>query len=302
MTGITLLDGSIGQELVKRSDDKDSPLWSTKVMIERAELVQQVHADYFNAGASVATTNTYAVLRDRLEKVGMADQVIALVTSALTVAQAARNAHGSGRIAGAIGPLGASYRPDLTATQSEAREVYGDNVRAMDAGVDFFLIETMSSLHQAETALKAVRYYASKPIWLAVTVDDLDGRKLRSGEALGGIVDMVKRLDQGRPAALLINCSRPEAIAAGLDILRHAGLPYGAYANGFTGISEAFLGDSPTVDVLEQRLDLGPDAYATFAMGWVAQGATIVGGCCEVGPEHIGELARQLKEAGHEIV
>lgn len=302
MTKITLLDGSIGQELVKRSDDKDSPLWSTKVMIERPELVQQVHTDYFNAGASVATTNTYAVLRDRLEKVGMADQVTPLVKSALSVAKAARDAHGSGRIAGAIGPLGASYRPDLTATQSEAREAYGDNVRAMDAGVDFFLIETMSSLHQVETALEAVRYYASKPIWLAVTVDDLDGRKLRSGEALDGVVELIGRLDRGRPEAVLINYSRPEAVEAGLDILRHAGLPFGAYANGFTGISEAFLGDSPTVDVLQQRKDLGPDAYAAFAMGWVAQGATIVGGCCEVGPEHIGELARQLKEAGHEIV
>ena len=301
MTGITLLDGSIGQELVKRSDDKDSPLWSTKVMIEQPDLVQQVHTDYFNAGATVATTNTYAVLRDRLQKVGMADQVIPLVNSALSVAKAARNAHGSGRIAGAIGPLGASYRPDLTATQSEAREVYGDNVRAMNAGVDFFLIETMSSLHQAETALKAVRYHTSKPIWLAVTVDDFDGRKLRSGEALEDIVELVQRLDQERPEALLINCSRPEAVEAGLEILRHAGVPFGAYANGFTGIPEAFLGDSPTVDVLEQRRDLGPNAYAAFAMGWVEQGATIVGGCCEVGPEHIGELARQLKEAGHDL-
>ncbi|MEX0305471.1 MAG: homocysteine S-methyltransferase family protein, partial [Leisingera sp.] len=48
--------------------------------------------------------------------------------------------------------------------------------------------------------------------------------------------------------------------------------------------------------------DLGPKAYAEFAMGWTAQGATIVGGCCEVGPEHIAELACQLRAAGHRIV
>jgi len=36
-------------------------------------------------------------------------------------------------------------------------------------------------------------------------------------------------------------------------------------------------------------------------MGWVNQGATIVGGCCEVGPAHITEVARRLREAGHEI-
>jgi homocysteine S-methyltransferase len=37
-------------------------------------------------------------------------------------------------------------------------------------------------------------------------------------------------------------------------------------------------------------------------MGWVDQGATIVGGCCEVGPDHIAELARRLRAAGHDLV
>ena len=37
-------------------------------------------------------------------------------------------------------------------------------------------------------------------------------------------------------------------------------------------------------------------------LGWVDQGATIVGGCCEIGPDHIREIARRLTEAGHEIV
>jgi S-methylmethionine-dependent homocysteine/selenocysteine methylase len=100
----------------------------------------------------------------------------------------------------------------------------------------------------------------------------------------------------------LINCSRPEAVADGLAILKTFGLPFGAYANGFTKISQEFLVDAPTVDALEQRQDLGPKDYASFAMGWVAQGATIVGGCCEVGPDHIAELATQLRAAGHVIV
>ncbi|OYV33550.1 MAG: hypothetical protein B7Z80_23710 [Rhodospirillales bacterium 20-64-7] len=76
------------------------------------------------------------------------------------------------------------------------------------------------------------------------------------------------------------------------------GLPFGAYANGFTHISDAFKKDSPTVAVLEARHDLTPERYAAFAMGWVTKGATIVGGCCEVGPAHIAELARSLRAAG----
>ena len=102
-------------------------------------------------------------------------------------------------------------------------------------------------------------------------------------------------------AAVLVNCSTPEAVSVAMPVLSRFGLPFGAYANGFTRITQAFLTDAPTVDALEQRRDLGPAEYARFAMGWVARGATIVGGCCEVGPAHIEELARQLKAAGHTI-
>ena len=49
MADITLLDGSIGQELVKRSGDRATPLWSTQVMIDHPELVRDVHTDYFRA-------------------------------------------------------------------------------------------------------------------------------------------------------------------------------------------------------------------------------------------------------------
>jgi S-methylmethionine-dependent homocysteine/selenocysteine methylase len=79
------------------------------------------------------------------------------------------------------------------------------------------------------------------------------------------------------------------------------GLPFGAYANGFTHISGNFLKNAPTVKELTHRHDLTPEKYTEFAMGWVAQGATIVGGCCEVGPAHIRHLADALRTAGHQI-
>ena len=138
-----------------------------------------------------------------------------------------------------------------------------------------------------------------RPVWLSISVDDDDGSRLRSGESVSDLAELVTDF---APQALLINCSRPEAIAAGLDLIAPLGLPFGAYANGFTRISEAFLQDAPTVDALEQRHDLGPEDYADFAMGWIGQGATIVGGCCEVGPDHIAHLANRLRAAGHTIV
>lgn len=297
MADITLLDGSIGQELVIRSGVKPTPLWSTRVMMDQPDLVGDVHADYFRRGATIATTNTYAVHRSRLERVGLEDQLPALINAALSQAERAREGQ-NGRIAGALGPLLASYRPDLNPDPADAADKYAELVRLMADRVDLFLIETVSSVQEAEGTLRGTEN-CGKPVWMALSVMDADGTRLRSGEALGDIAPLV---DWYRPQALLINCSRPEAIPAALEILSRFDLPYGAYANGFTGITDGFLKDAPTVDTLERRQDLGPEAYAKHALAWVAQGATIVGGCCEVGPDHIEAIADQLRATGHRIV
>jgi len=298
MSRITLLDGSIGQELAKRGNAVDAPLWSTAVMLEQPDLVQQVHEAYFAAGATIATTNTYAVHENRLARAGIAARQGDLIATACQSADAARDGHGGRRIAGAFGPVLATYRPDLDPDPLESAPKFRAMAEMMGDVPDLYLIETVSSLREAMGALDGL-CGRGKPVWIAFSVMDDDGARLRSGEALG---DALPMLDGYDVAALLLNCSPPEAMAVGMDILAGQPRPFGAYANGFTRISEGFLKDAPTVDALETRTDLTPKTYATFAMGWVAQGATIVGGCCEVGPDHIAELARQLREAGHEIV
>lgn len=299
MTDITLLDGSIGQELVTGSDDPATPLWSTSVMLKEPERVGALHARYFAAGATVATTNTYPVLPDRLRGAGLEDRLEELVTTAAMQATGARDAHGSGRVAGALGPLGASYRTDFDHSAEEAQALYAGVITTLAPHVDLFLAETVSSLAQLRNVVGALGALGDKPAWIALSVDDDDGTRLRSGEALA---DAAEHLQSGWIEAVLINCSRPEAVTQGLPVLAGFGKPFGGFANGFTAISAAFLEDNPTVDVLSGRKDLGPDAYAEFAMGWVGQGATIVGGCCEVGPAHIAELARRLRADGHRIV
>ena len=163
--------------------------------------------------------------------------------------------------------------------------------------MDLILIETMASVLQAEGALKGAQA-AGKPVWLSVSVNDHDGTVLRSDEP---IAHLGRIIDEYRPAAVLVNCSVPEAMAAALFELAKFGLPFGAYANGFTHISGNFLEDAATVAALTHRHDLTPEKYTDFAMGWIGQGATIVGGCCEVGPAHIRHLHGALLAAGHQI-
>ena len=101
-------------------------------------------------------------------------------------------------------------------------------------------------------------------------------------------------------AAVLVNCSSPEAVATAMPLLAEIGVPFGAYANGFVSI--AAMKPGGTVEALEVRDDLGPVAYAGHALGWVDAGAAIVGGCCEIGPGHIATLRERLVANGHRIV
>ena len=160
MTQITLLDGSIGQELVKRSKERPTPLWSTQVMIDHPELVGEVHSVYFDAGATVATTNTYAVHLSRLEPAGIADQLNILLDAALSQAAEARTKAraraGNGRIAGSLGPLLATYRPDLDPDPDEAAQKFAEIASRIAPRVDLLLIETVSSLKEAEGAMRGV--------------------------------------------------------------------------------------------------------------------------------------------------
>lgn len=297
MTNITLLDGGMGQELIHRAPENPNPLWATQVMLDHPEMVEAIHMDYFDAGATVATTNSYAIHRDRFTGTGLEDRFEELHVQAVQAAKAAQIAHGSGRIAGSIGPLVASYRPETHPPHSEAVSLYAEIANLLAPGVDFILCETVSSLAHARAILEG-SLQADKPVWLSVSVDDEDGTTLRSGEPVAAVADMAVN----GAAAVLANCSAPEAMAAALPLLAPSGLPFGAYANGFQQITKDFLKDKPTVDALESRRDLGPAAYAEFALGWVEQGATIVGGCCEVGPAHIAELSKRLAQAGHRII
>lgn len=306
MAEVILLDGGMGQELVHRSGKPAAPLWSTQVMIDRPGLVGAVHADYLNAGSTVATTNTYAIHRDRLRSGQLNHYATAgddlpdrehmledLLTAALDETDAVR---GRSRVAGAVGPLGASYRSDLHPDLATATRLYAEVARILAPRVDLLIFETIASVDAARACLAAGRQ-TNRPVWLAFTVDDEDGTILRSGEPLSDVLGIAREAD-----AALANCSAPEVMRDALDVLAATGLPTGAYGNGFAEITKAFLAGGTTAAGLEARRDMGPAIYADHALEWLDHGATIIGGCCEVGPAHISEIANRLRAAGHTIV
>ncbi len=290
MANITLLDGSIGQELVNRSGVTPDGTWSTRTLKEMPHLIQEVHEDYFRAGATIATTNTYTLHRDRLARFELEHEFESLNQQACQLAVAARERFGGGLIAGSLGPSGGSYQPELAPEPAVAARWFQELAEVQAPYVDLFLLETMSSVEQARGALMGA-CRVGKPVWLAVSVLDDDGTRLRSGEAVSDILPLVSEFPL---EALLVNCSTPEAINQSIPRLNGVTVALGAYANGFTHISTAFRQPGASVIELSEREDLDPLRYADYAEQWVADGATIIGGCCCVGPAHIAELHKRF--------
>jgi len=294
---VTLIDGGMGQELLSRSGATPRPLWSAQVMMDYPDIVRDLHVDFIKAGARVITLNTYSATPERLARDADESQFEPLQQKAIELANAARDIAGIDgvRIAGCLPPLVASYRPDQAPEDELMLATYQRIVEVERPYVDLFMCETMASIREAKAALIAANE-SNLPVWVGLTVADDSSVKLRNGDQLA---DAVKQIDAIGAAAKLLNCSKPEAISASWQALCSGQGPVGAYANGFTSISA--LEPGGTVDSLEARHDLGPEQYADFVMRWVEQGAQIVGGCCEVGPEHIAVLAQRLHQSNYSI-
>ena len=286
---ITILDGGMGQELYRRFGKPASPLWSAQVMLDSPELVIGLHCDFIDAGAEVITLNAYAVTPERLERDAEISLFEPLQKAALQAAITAREkANKPIIIAGCLPPLVASYYPELVPDDTQCLSSYRRIVELQAPGVDLFIGETLSSVREAAVVCRAA-LDAGKPIWISYTVDDMDGTRLRSGELLQSGVDAA--IEAGAEA-VLVNCSMPEAVVRAMAVLSGSGVRFGGLANGFTSI--AALAPGGIVDSLNARDDLGPSAYANHAMKWCGHGATLIGGCCEIGPGHIAEIRQRV--------
>lgn len=290
MTDTIVLDGGMGQELVKRTGKQNDPLWGVAVMLEKPEIVREIHKEYIEAGADVITLNTYSATPVRFRQKGLEDRFRPAQQLAVKLAHEARQEAGKPvRIAGCLPPLVGSYRADVAMGFDPSLEDYREIVAQQVDGVDLFICETMASIEEAKGAVTAAME-TGKPVWLAWTLTDDASVTIRSGDPLSDALDAM--LGSGIDATL-INCSRPETISNAWPTLATTTGPIGAYANGFTSVDALQPGGA--VEVLESRQDLDPAAYADFVDSWIENGASIVGGCCEVGPAHIAEIARRIR-------
>ena len=297
MKNIILLDGGMGQELMKRSKSKPHPLWSAQVLLKEPDLVEKLHIDFIKAGARVITINTYSATKERLERDGAKELFNSLQKKAIDVAKRARDHCNISevKIAGCLPPLYGSYKPESAPSLEECTERYHVIAKKQAPHIDLFICETMSSIKEAKASITAGISHNIET-WCAMTVSDKEDSKLRSGEKLD---TAIKHLSKLKYQTNLINCSTPETVTLSLKTLKKDKKPFGAYANGFTSIDALQIGG--TVDVLKARHDLSPESYLDHVLNWINAGASIVGGCCEISPAHIKAIFDRLNNLGYRV-
>lgn len=291
--GVILLDGGIGQELRRRCQTGYDRLWGSLVLIEQPDVVRELHEDYLKAGARVITTNTYTTVKRRLaESTDLVNRWEELLHLACDLAYRARKSVGGpALIAGCLPPLHGSYRVDLVPPFDEMSATYAEHVSVMTPLVDLFLCETMTNVEEGVAAARAAAA-SGKPVWVSWTLKDDDSGCLRSGETLA---QAWAALDGLPIEAAMVNCCAPETITAAMPKLLALGAPLcGGHANAFAHIPNDWSMKAST-KALGVRVDLDPNTYTAHVNDWLDAGASIVGGCCEVGPAHINRMAALLE-------
>ncbi|WP_295893738.1 homocysteine S-methyltransferase family protein [uncultured Vibrio sp.] len=288
----TLFDGGMGRELNRMGAPFSQPLWSAQALIESPQHVEQAHLNFIQAGCDVITVNSYACVPFHLGDALFNEQGYDLAHQAASIARNIADKHQNVTVAGALPPALGSYRPDLF-DPILAAPILKTLIDAQEALIDIWVVETISSLAEFEL-VHSLLNQSSKPVYYAFTLKDELAlpAKLRSGEEVKAVMDVVVK---SSAKAVLFNCSRPEVMNEAIVVSKsifdgaNKAIDLGVYANGFTPIQDDHLANDGLSAI---RDDLSPTQYLEFAKTWLNSGASIIGGCCGIHPEHILELSR----------
>lgn len=283
-----LADGAMGTALIARGIvDLDGCV--EFVNISEPDAVLDVHREFVEAGSKIVEANTFGGSRFNLAAHGHEDRLEEINRRGIEIAKEAtsqRSGDASGvLVAGSVGPLRVRLAPYGRVSKTAAREAYAEQIAILArAGADLIWIETQSDLNEMREALKAAHSVCDLAVIVTATFTP-DDRTL-----LGSTPEHVaKRLVELGADAIGVNCSEgPAQVVRVLDVMRPVAgeVPLVAMPNagGPTRVGERIFYPAT------------PEYFGEYARQFLAVGASVIGGCCGTGPEHIRAMAAALAE------
>lgn len=297
--GTMILDGGLATALEARGCDLNHELWSAKVLLEDPDLIREVHLDFLRAGADCIASTSYQASLQGFRSQGLsAQEGRDLLELSVRLAVEARDgfwaepSNRKGRekplVAGSVGPYGAfladgsEYTGRYDISDSELFDFHEERWQFLaDCGPDIMGCETIPSLREAGVLLELVRTH-DRWAWLSFSCQDRN--HLSDGSLL---CDAAVACDEEpHVAAVGVNCVPPELVLPLIDELRKGtGKPLMVYPN----LGEAYDATDKVWASSPSEVD-----WEELAPEWVRRGASVVGGCCRVGPERITDLRKWL--------
>jgi len=292
-----ILDGGMGQELLHRGLKPKGTLWSAHALIDEAyhQMVIDAHLDFINAGAEVIVTTTFTARRNRLIQNDCEKYFEKINIKAVELAQKARDISKKEiLIAGGLPGQTQTYSGDLGEDLDLIEKNFYDQAKLLKNGIDFFYLDVMSSGLECEIALKMIESF-NLPVLVGVHLRD--NGQLPSGEK---IQDIVKKYKNKNWLGIIMACISPQAYKAVAKDLQQLDMPYGFKLNAFKKIPEGYTVASKDAwgnagnpnTVLGINTDLNESRFYEYVKNFMENGATILGGCCEIRPSHIKEISK----------
>ena len=292
-----ILDGGMGQELLNRGLKPKGTLWSAHALIDKEchQMVIDTHLDFINAGAEVIVTTTFTARRTRLMQNDCEEYFEKINIKAVELAQKARDiSKKEVLIAGGLPNQKQTYSADLGKDLNIIEKNFYDQAKLLKNGIDFFYLDVMSSGLECEIALRTIESF-NLPVLVGIHIRD--NGQLPSGEA---IKDIVKKYKNNNWLGIITACVSPKSYELVINDLEKLEMPYGFKLNAFKKIPEGYTvaskdqwGDAgnPTT-VLGKNTDLNESKFYEYVKKFMKDGATILGGWCEIRPSHIKEISK----------
>ena len=287
-----ILDGGMGQELLARGMKPNGTLWSANALLDENyhQLVLDTHRDFVKAGAEVIVTTTFTTRRKRLRDNNVEDKFEYLNKKAGQIAFDVKKEFPNIFVAGGLPPQNLTYEAD-DRSEEEIVKNLNEQAKLLNPYVDFFYFDVWSSIKEFKCGIKAIKEF-NKPYLVGIHISE--GKKLPSGENISDIKNIIDEKILG----IMLSCVSPENYEINLNELKSLNVPFGFKINGFittnpkNGYSSTFtkLNGNPN-EFLGHREDLTPQKIGKIVKRFKESGATILGGCCETRPSHIGAMA-----------
>ena len=291
-----ILDGGSGQTLLEMGLKPEGRLWSATALINKSlhKMIINMHLDFINAGSDLIVTSNFSVRKRRLLEYNKANFFEQATNDSALLANKAKNISGKKvLIAGSLPTQGIVYFSKKVSDDNEIFNGFNSTAKILNPNVDLFYLDVLSSINEIKIACEAIKNF-EKPILIGVHLNNKG--HLPSGEKIEDLIPISKNYNC---CGIIAACVSPEIVNLVIPKLINQSLPFGFKVNAFKNIPEndpldADLYDNgyPTERYGTRAKEFNPEVFKKFVQDKLKDGATLLGGCCEIKPRHIKALTK----------